>query len=323
MKKMITIIKIAGKIIQTKLMNRKIPIFGSVDITNRCNLRCKHCYWWQNNNSRKELSPNEWRGIIRKEIIQKGVCAISLTGGEPLLRPDVIEAILDEMKWGNVSIVTNGTLPLIDFGVGYFVSIDGTEEIHNTIRGVKTYRKIKQNIIDHPEIKSVINMTINRLNHKSIPQVVNEWYPFAQAITFQFHTPFSYDDKLWLPYGKERNNSIDKLLETKEKYPDFIANTSKQLNLFRSENWTSYCPKWFFINLDSNGRRKQSCVVSNTFESEIKPICERCGIACNAGAYAGLFLADIEWLRMFNIGKRIRPMLVERDNYCKIPLAVS
>ncbi|MHA1754336.1 MAG: radical SAM protein [Candidatus Odinarchaeia archaeon] len=311
-KKILTLSQIAFKIIKIKFFNKKIPIFGSADITNSCNLKCKHCYWWLNNNPHRELTADEWRNIVRKEFVEKGVSAISLTGGEPLLRPDVIEAILDEVKWRNVSIVTNGTLPLIDFGVGYFVSIDGTENIHNMIRGAKVYKKIKQNIINHPEINVVINMTINRLNYKSIPKVVSEWYPIAKAITFQFHTPFSYDDRLWLPYGKERDTVIDMLLKIKEKLPDFIANTSKQLNLFRNGKWTKNCPTWFFVSLDSQGRKKQSCVISNTDKNGVKPVCERCGLACNAGAYAGLFLADMEWLRMFSVAKRAVPYKSEK-----------
>jgi len=255
----------------------------------------------------RELSADEWRNVVREKFVKSDVIAISLTGGEPLLRPDIIEAIINEMKWRYVTVVTNGTLPLVDFGVGYFVSIDGTESIHDAIRGLKTYRKVKQNILNHPEVDVVINMTINSLNYKCVEDIVNEWYSLAKALTFQFHTPFSYDDMLWLPYGKIRNDAINKLLEIKEKYPDFIANTSKQLNLFKGGRWTADCPEWFFINLDSRGKTKQPCVISNTGKNVIKPICERCGIGCYAGAYAGMFLSDTEWFRMFKIAKRIAP----------------
>ncbi len=114
--------------------------------------------------------------------------SISLTGGEPLLRPDVIEAILSEMKWRYVTIVTNGTLPLVDFGAGYFISIDGTESIHDAIRDEKTYRKVKQNVLDHPEVNVVINMTINSLNYGCVEDVADEWYILARAFTFQLLT---------------------------------------------------------------------------------------------------------------------------------------
>jgi MoaA/NifB/PqqE/SkfB family radical SAM enzyme len=307
LKKLVGITKVAYKIIQIEYFKKKLPIFGSADITNSCNLKCKHCYWWLNRTPHKELSADEWVNVVREKFIKNDVVSISLTGGEPLLRPDVIEAIISEMKWRYVTVVTNGTLPLVDFGVGYFISIDGTESIHDAIRGVKIYRKVKQNVIDHPEVDVVINMTINSLNYGCVEDVVDEWYSFARAFTFQFHTPFSYDDTLWLPYGKTRNSTIDKLLEMKEKYPDFIANTSKQLNLFKDGKWTVNCPKWFFINLDSSGKTKQFCVISNTDENGVKPICERCGIACYAGAYSGLFLSDTEWFRMFKVAKRVAP----------------
>jgi len=307
LKKLVAVAKVAYKIVQIEYLRKKLPIFGSADITNFCNLKCKHCYWWLNRAAHKELSADEWRNIVRKKFVKNDVVSISLTGGEPLLKPDTIEAIIAEMKWRYVTIVTNGTLPLVDFGAGYFISIDGKEKIHDAIRGAKIYRKVKKNVLDHPEANVVINMTINSLNYKCVEEVVDEWYGFARAITFQFHTPFSYNDELWLPYGKLRDETIDKLLKIKEKYPDFIANTTKQLNLFRDGKWTANCPRWFFINLDSNGETKQPCVISNANKNGIKPLCERCGIACYAGAYSGLFLSDTEWFRMFKVSRRAAP----------------
>jgi hypothetical protein len=40
-----------------------------------------------------------------------------------------------------------------------------------------------------------------------------------------------------------------------------------------------------------------------------KPICEKCGLGCYAGAYSGLFLSDGEWLRMFKIAKNTKNRL--------------
>ncbi|MDH7607517.1 MAG: radical SAM protein [Candidatus Bathyarchaeota archaeon] len=245
LKKFVGVAKVACKIVQAKFFGKKLSVFGSADIVNSCNLKCKHCYWWLNRKPREELSADEWRTIVREKFIKNDVLSISLTGGEPLLRPEVIEAIISEMKWRYVTIVTNGTLSLVDFGAGYFISIDGTESVHDAIRGVGVYQKVRRNVREHPEAKVTINMTINSLNWKCIERVVDEWYGFARVITFQFHTSFSYDDGLWLPYGKLRNNTVNKLLEIKEKYLDFVANTSKQLNLFRDGKWTANCPTWF------------------------------------------------------------------------------
>jgi MoaA/NifB/PqqE/SkfB family radical SAM enzyme len=91
------------RLVQIKRFNEKIPLFGSADVTNSCNLRCKHCYWWPNRKPQRELSPDEWRVIAGENFVKKGVMSISRTGGEPLLRPDVIEAILEgketEVAW--------------------------------------------------------------------------------------------------------------------------------------------------------------------------------------------------------------------------------
>jgi hypothetical protein len=106
-----------------------------------------------------------------------------------------------------------------------------------------------------------------------------------------------------------RNFVIDKLIEIKEKYSDFVANTSKQLNLFRNGKWTADCPTWFFLNLDSNGKIKQPCIISSADQNGAKPICEKCGLGCYAGAYSGLFLSDGEWLRMFKIAKNTKNRL--------------
>lgn len=307
LKKIVDTAEIVKRLVQIRIFNKRVPVFGSADITNSCNLRCKHCYWWQNRKPQKELSPDEWRTTVRENFIKKGVMSVSLTGGEPLLRPDVIEAILEEMRWKYVTIVTNGTLPLPNFGTGYFVSVDGTESIHDAIRGAGTYEKLKRNIRGNQKESVTMNMTINILNYACIEQVVRDWYDYARALTFQFHTPFSDNDQLWLPYGQLRNKTIDKLLKIKEDYPDFIANTGKQLELFRDCKWTLNCPKWFFVNLDSNGKTKETCIISNTEENGTKPMCTKCGIGCNAGAYSGLLLSDTEWFRMFKVAKRTAP----------------
>jgi hypothetical protein len=58
-----------------------------------------------------------------------------------------------------------------------------------------------------------------------------------------------------------------------------------------------------FVNLEDSGKTKHPCAISKTDENRAKSICERCGIACYVGAYSGLFLFDMEWLRMFKVAK--------------------
>ena len=284
-----------------KKNNVKTPIFGSFDITNGCNLKCIHCYWWKNK-CQSELSTEEWKKIAR-EMRTMGILGVALCGGEPLLRLDVIKGLTKEM---NCAIITNGTVPFPEFlkNVGFSVSVDGTEKIHNKIRGAKTvgfnvYQRVKENVINSPSDTILINMTLNRLNMNEIEDVVKEFYDYAKGMSISFYTPFSYNDRLWIPYGSLRDRVIDKIKKIKKRYPNFIVNTEKQLEIFRSSEWTKNCPSFAFLSFDSMGRIKNPCILGKG------AICERCGLDCMSGAYTIIDLHDSEWANiLYNNFKR-------------------
>ncbi len=113
--------------------------------TRRCNLACVHCY---SNSDRAcssdELSGREARAFI-DDLARFGVPVLLLSGGEPLLRPDVVELAEYASAVGlRVAFSTNGTLidrrrarELRDAGVAYVgVSLDGLGETNDRFRGV-------------------------------------------------------------------------------------------------------------------------------------------------------------------------------------------
>jgi MoaA/NifB/PqqE/SkfB family radical SAM enzyme len=98
----------------------KQPLYASVDINNICNLHCTHCYWWLNRKDQdQDLSIDDWRKIIRDVIKKRGIYFVALVGGEPTLRPDVIQLFCDEMP-RRVCMVTNGTFQLRRFDGLYY-----------------------------------------------------------------------------------------------------------------------------------------------------------------------------------------------------------
>ena len=287
------------KYVGIKLLHAKPVLFGSADIINVCNLHCTHCYWWLNrkNNEKDGLSSEEWRSIIRNTFKKLRIPIVTLVGGEPMLRPDLIEVFCEEMP-RRICVVTNATYPLKRFKNLYFywVSIDGTERIHDNIRGKGTYEKTKQNILDYingpnnrgkPASKDIwIAMTINSLNYHTITDLVEEWHETVHKIAFQFHTPFIKDDSLWLPFGDKRDKVVDNLADLKKRFPKFVVNGERQLSLMRG-NWGGtgttpvQCPSWAILSLDHLGRVKQPCCIGS-FDTKngLKPICERCGLGC-------------------------------------------
>jgi Fe-coproporphyrin III synthase len=247
---------ILEKYIGIKLFHRKPAMYGSVDVINVCNLHCTHCYWWLNRkNEDQDLSADEWKQIIRRTFKKQKIFVVTLVGGEPTMRPDVIEVFCKEMP-KRVCVVSNGTYPLKRFDNLYFywISLDGTEKIHDQIRGRGSYSKTKQNILEYvsgpdrngkPAWKDIwITMTINSLNNNSIDDLLQEWKGLVNKIGFQFHTPFVKGDPLWLPYGHERDNIVDKLIALRGKYPDFVINSKKQFTLMKG-NWGRY---WYYTS---------------------------------------------------------------------------
>ena len=276
-----------------KLFNKKSPIYGSADIINVCNLHCTHCYWWLNRKENEELTLEQWKEIIDKKFKKNHVFIVTLVGGEPTMRMDVIKLFVKEFP-KRACVVSNGTFPLQKIKNLYFywISIDGTQQIHDNIRGKGAFEKTKKNIMDYIESNGEkawqdiwISMTINSQNYKTVKNVIEEWEPHVNKIGFQFHTPFAKGDPLWLPFGPERTKVVDDIIAMREKYPDYVINPKKQLELMK-RNWGGKgttpvdCPTWAILSVDHMGREKMPCCIGSAEKNSMKPICEDCGLGC-------------------------------------------
>lgn len=141
----------------------KFPLAISIDVTNRCNLRCKHCYFFQQD-YKSELSDEALLKKV-KEIKTKypSIVHASWVGGEPLLRKEVIEKGMRHFPFNMV--VTNGTLELPKWKNCVFnVSVDGTKEYHEKIRGAGIYDKVKKHA-DRSDIHVNIACVLNKENY--------------------------------------------------------------------------------------------------------------------------------------------------------------
>jgi Fe-coproporphyrin III synthase len=290
-------ISLFKKFVDIKFFHKKTAIYGSADIINVCNLHCSHCYWWLNRkDDNQDLSVEDWRETIRKTFKKQHLFVVTLVGGEPTMRPDIIETFCQEMP-RRVCVVTNGNFPLKRFEDLYFywISLDGTQKAHDSIRGEGSYAKTKNNVLEYikgpprngkPAWKDIwVTMTINSLNYGTVNELVEEWKGIVNKIGFQFHTPFMKGDPLWLEFGELRNNIVDNLVRLRRKYPQFVINSEKQLSLMKG-NWGGtgttpvQCPSWAILSLDHLGRIKQPCCIGSADTNALKPICEDCGLGC-------------------------------------------
>ena len=181
--------------IKTILFKRKQPILGTVILTDKCNLQCKHC---SVNNITAVVHPYE---KIRKEmqtLYDLGVRILFFCGGETFLWRDndktlrslVVEA--KHMGFLIVNVVTNGTLPInLPEADLILLSLDGDREHHNIIRG-NTYDTILQNIANATSDNICFYMAINKINRDCVEHVCRlaKETKHVRAVSFNFHTPY-------------------------------------------------------------------------------------------------------------------------------------
>ncbi|HEY3397275.1 MAG TPA: radical SAM protein [Armatimonadota bacterium] len=123
---------------------RTRPSTCTLQVTARCQLDCYHCSAARfKNPARDELSLDEWREVIRQSL-ELGIFNIVFTGGEPLLRPDLLELIAavdrdqaQAMMFTNGLLLTPGKVAgLVEAGLySLNVSLDDPRpEVHNQLR---------------------------------------------------------------------------------------------------------------------------------------------------------------------------------------------
>ena len=181
--------------IKTVLLRKKDPILGTIILTDKCNLKCRHC---SVNNITAVIHPYEQIKQEMKLLYEMGVRILFFCGGETFLWQDsgknlrdlVVEA--KETGFLIVNAVTNGTFP-IDLPEADLIllSLDGNREKHSQIRG-NTYDTIISNIQQASSDNICFYMAINQINKDTIKDVCQKAMELAnvRAVSFNFHTPY-------------------------------------------------------------------------------------------------------------------------------------
>jgi Fe-coproporphyrin III synthase len=142
-----------------------------------CNCRCVMCDIWKDNKNLKQLTENDIQDLLVSLKIL-GTQQVVMSGGEALLNPNFFRfcEILQKQNI-KVSLLSTGlTLKknaeqLVQWVNDVIVSLDGNEEIHNSIRNIPdAYQKLKEGVqhiksID-PGFKITGRTVIHRLNFR-------------------------------------------------------------------------------------------------------------------------------------------------------------
>jgi SynChlorMet cassette radical SAM/SPASM protein ScmE len=161
--------------VQTSVM--RMPRLVDLEITSRCNLRCKYCYYYENPAVEyRDLPTEAWLNFF-DELGRSNVMEVCIAGGEPFMRKDLPELIAgiirNRMRF---SILSNGGLITDEIAAfladtprcNYVqISIDGSRpEPHDAARGQGSFEKAVRGIriLQAYDIPVAVRVTIHRHN---------------------------------------------------------------------------------------------------------------------------------------------------------------
>lgn len=245
-----------------------LPTFLTYQLTNLCNSRCVMCGIWKNK-KQDELSINKIKGIFDNALFSK-IRWINLTGGEPFLRKDLVEAvkILNMLpKLEGIAIPTNGLLTgnivstvkkiLAVLNKKKFlsvtVSIDGTEATHDKIRGIEG--GFKMSIATIKELAKIKNKNFNlgvetTISKFNLDELMESYLYLKEIVPYVAYT-IAFPSA-----GYFGNLSSGNIFVTAKDYPKII----KFLNIL-----ARYEPEHAFyynmlIGILKDGNRKITCL---------------------------------------------------------------
>ena len=170
-------------------------------VTSRCNSKCKGCFYMNNLNEARDISVEEYEKMFKEFPELK---AVLFSGGEPFLRNDLLDIIgmlVEVNKVQTIGIPTNGFLtdrivsdvhkileqyPWLSLGV--YVSLDGLEETHDNIRGVKGSFSNAVKTIKELRKLGDFNLTVNTTIMKENYHELKDLFEFVKGLGVSNHT---------------------------------------------------------------------------------------------------------------------------------------
>ncbi len=262
-----------------------------VDLTDRCNLCCRHCFYYRNERDSRELPGEELLRRLETLRDRHKILSMEWCGGEPLVRREVFEA--GAALFPHNMLYTNGTLGIPKISnVVTCVSLDGPPEMHDYIRGEGCFERIAHHLAEAENQTVLVLCTLNRANAPQLAEFLScieslERPGLSLPVYLLIFTPLKryravegYDhtaeqrDELAFSWD-ERDRLLEEISRMRRTFRDRILNNDALLELMHSSN-ASYCIErcnrsQVTLSLDLQLERKLPCVLGPDVD------CSRCG----------------------------------------------
>ena len=229
------------------------PLVVHINITNKCNLKCAHCYGsYPEKQMERELPTEKWLNLV-DELAKCGTKRIDVAGGEPLLRKDIGE-ILDRMKKRRMIVTMNTNGQFIKDKIDVVkklnticVSIDGDEKSHDEVKGEGAYRKSMEGIKIAKQNGLTVhtNTVLTKNSIPAVPHVLESARKYGWIA--EFSLPFFHGANAILAPEEDIRRILNELIDYKKggypvslsydslrhmaSWPDYAKNYSTEVRL--------------------------------------------------------------------------------------------
>lgn len=163
-------------------------VISGYDITNRCNLRCKGCYFFEGDRSSRfddDRTLEEFDRFFASEV-DRGVTMPHFAGAEPAKVPERLA--LAAKYWNRGVIYTNGTLPIApDLPFMLHISLWGAEETDARLRGKHAFQNALENFAQ--DSRAIFIFTINHQNIGEMAEVTDICAQHGAKLSFNHYSP--------------------------------------------------------------------------------------------------------------------------------------
>ena len=226
-----------GRMIPMLVANERTDIVSApvqvyIELTQKCNLMCKHCFTSASGAASEGISTQSWLGIL-DEMSSIGVINARFTGGEPTVRSDWYEILSYAKKLGfAVSLQTNGVYTdaaetvkkIAGLDIDQVtVSLDGIGRTHDELRGHGAFDKLMDSmkLMKAAGIKLRFNTILTRTNAAEMPQIFDIVSEYGVSINLFYMRSLgkgASNAAISLDFEEHARSAAD-IIELWKKYP--------------------------------------------------------------------------------------------------------
>lgn len=224
-----------------------------IEIISNCNLRCLHCYN-ESGTSNEVMSMRAFKNAVDSIPSNDKDADITISGGEPLLHPEVWKFIdvIDKKNIGESLIITNATLidkekakKLAASNIGIQVSLNGScEEIHDQLCGKGSFQKTLKGLeclVDEGlQNKIHVRYTLADFNKNDVPDFLKLLISYGiktMSIADLSNSGRAAANLDALCYSVQEKENV------KNRIAQQVKNFEKDIDInFKNDNYTGGCP---------------------------------------------------------------------------------